>query len=54
MLTCVLGRDTIFLLDFDQHVGVEGYNPALGMKTPTPPLVVLLLMMTYRPVRYIT
>jgi len=31
--TCVLGRDALILLDYDQPVVVEGYDPSLGTKT---------------------
>ena len=31
--TCVLGRDALILLDFDQPVCVQGYDPTLGTKT---------------------
>ncbi len=31
--TCVLGRDALIFLDFDQPVVVEGYDPSLGTKT---------------------
>ena len=31
--TCVLGRDCLVILDYDQPVQVVGYNPALGAKT---------------------
>ncbi len=33
--TCVLGRDTLILLDYDRPVIVEGYDPSLGTKTYT-------------------
>jgi hypothetical protein len=31
--TCVLGHDTLVLLDYDRPVIVEGYDPSLGTKT---------------------
>ena len=31
--TCVLGRDCLVILDYDQPVQVVGYDPALGAKT---------------------
>ena len=31
--TCVLGRDCLVILDYDQPVQVMGYDPALGAKT---------------------
>ena len=31
--TCVLGRDFLVILDYDQPVQVVGYDPALGAKT---------------------
>ena len=30
--TCVLGRDCLVILDYDQPVQVVGYDPALGAK----------------------
>ncbi len=51
--TCVLGRDALILLDFDQPVCVQGYDPTL-VPRPLPPLAGHLPTMTLLRARLFT
>ena len=51
--TCVLGRDCLVILDYDQPVQVVGYDPALGGK-PIEPLAESLPTMIQLQVKYFT